>query len=138
MPGAEEKLLPKWPLRLALSLLLVVEVSFVVMLSAEGITRNMLMIVNSIGLLVFCVLTWRGIPWSRWLIIAFLVWRVAKAGVDMVSHLAPGDHRIVGSMLLVAFYVAAGLLIASPLGRSGTRATTSLASAADGARRRRD
>jgi len=124
MPDAEEKRLPRWPLRLAVSVVLLVEIFFVVMLSAEGFTENIPMIMNSVGLIVFCVLTWRGIPWSRWLLIAFLAWRVAKMGVDMVSHIAPGDQRIVGSLLLVALYLAAGSLTVSPLGRSSRRAAT--------------
>lgn len=124
MPNAEERRLPRWPLRVALSVLLVVEVFFVVMLSAEGVARNIVMIVNSVGILVFCVLTWRGTPWSRRLLLAFLAWRFATLVVDMVSHIAPGDRRITGSLLLVAVYVAAGLLIVARLGRSSRRATT--------------
>jgi len=124
LPDAEEKRLPKWPLRLALSLVLVVEVFLVVMLFVEGVAGNIPMIANSVGLLVFCVLTWRGIPWSRWLVIALLVWRVAQIGVAMSSQFAPGDHRIGGTLLLVVLYVAAGSLVASPLGRSTTRAAT--------------
>ncbi len=123
MPGAEEKRLPKWPLRVALSLVLALEVFFVVMLSVEGDAENIPMMVNSVGLLVFCVLTWRGIPWSRWLLIAFLVSRVVHIGIN-VAHFAPGDHRIGGSLLLVGLYVVAGLLVASPLGRSRMRAAT--------------
>ncbi len=121
MADTEEKRLPKWPLRLALSLLMVVEVFLVVMFSIEGDVGHIPMIVNSVGLLVFSVLTWRGIPWSRWFLIALLVWRVGEIGVAMVSSFAPGDHRIGGSLLLVALYVAAGLLVASPLGRSRMR-----------------
>ena len=124
MPGAEEKRLSKWPLRVALSLVLALEVFFVVMLSVEGDAENIPMMVNSVGLLVFCVLTWRGIPWSRWLLVAFLVSRVVHIGVAMSSHFAPGDHRIGGSLLLVGLYVVAGLLVASPLGRSRMRAAT--------------
>ena len=124
MPDAEEKRLPKWPLRLALSVVFVVEVIFVVMLSAEGVTGNILMIVNSVGLLVFCVLTWRGIPWSRWLLVAFLVWRVVQIGIDMSSHFGPSDHRLGGSLMLVTLYVVAGSLVASPMGRSRKRGAT--------------
>ena len=124
MTDTEEKKQVKWPLRLVLLLLLVIEVMFVVKLSGEGVTENILQIVNSAGILVFCVLTWRGIPWSRWLLIAFLVWRIAHAGVAMVSHLAPGDHRIVGTLLLIGIYVVAGLVVASPLGRSSMREAT--------------
>ena len=124
MPDAEEKRLPKWPLRLALSPILVLEVFLVVMLFVEGAAGNIPMVVNSVGLLVFCVLTWRGIPWSRWLLIAFLVSRVAHIGVAMSLHFAPGDERFGGSLLLVVLYVVAGLLVASPLGRSRMRADT--------------
>jgi len=117
LPAAEEKRLPKWPLRVALSLVLALEVFFVVMLSVEGDAENIPMMVNSVGLLVFCVLTWRGIPWSRWLLVAFLVGRIAQIGIAMGSSFAPGDHRIVSSLIMAAIYLAAGLLVASPLGR---------------------
>lgn len=123
MLDAEEKRLPKWPLRVTLSLVFVVEFFFVVKLIGEGVTGNISTLVNSVCLLAFCALTWRGIPRSRWLLIAFLVWRVASIGVKRVSHMGPDDHRMVGSLILVAFYVAAGLLIASPLGRSSMRGT---------------
>lgn len=121
LPDAEEKQLPKWPLQLALSVVFVIEFLFVVMLSAEGVAGNILMVANSVGILVFCVLTWRGIPWSRWLLIAFLVWRVARIGIDMSSHFGPSDHRLGGSVMLVTLYVVAGALAASPLGRSKKR-----------------
>jgi hypothetical protein len=101
-----------------------VEVFFVVMLSAEGATENILMIANSVLILVFCALTWRGIPWSRWLLIAFLLWRVAQIVSDMISHFGPRDHRLGGSLMLVALYVSVGALVASPLGRSSKRAAT--------------
>ena len=120
MPDAEEKRLPKWPLRLILSLVLVLEVFLVVMLLVEGSAGNIPMIVNSVGLIVFCVLTWRGIPWSRWLLVAFLLWRVVDIGVALASRF--GDHRTGGSLMLVMLYVGAGSLVASPLGRSRMRA----------------
>jgi hypothetical protein len=123
LPHAEEKRLPKWPLRLVLSLVLVLDVFFVVMLFVEGPAGNIPMLVNSVGLLVFCVLTWRGVPWSRWPFIALLVWRVAHI-VVMVSSFAASDQRIGGSLLLVVLYVVAGLLVASPLGRPRMRAAT--------------
>jgi len=116
LPDALEKRLPKWPLRLALSLVMVLEASIVVGCIAET-TTNIPMLVTSIGLLVFCVLTWRGIPWSRWLLVAFLVGRIAQIGIAMGSSFAPGDHRIVSSLIMAAIYLAAGLLVASPLGR---------------------
>lgn len=122
MPESEAKHVSQWPLRSALSLILLIEVIFIVKLSAEGITENILMIVNSIGILAFCLLTWRGIPWSRWLLVVFLVWRLANIGVDVVAHMAPGDDRIVGTLSLVVIYVVTGSLIASPLGRSRRRA----------------
>jgi membrane associated rhomboid family serine protease len=121
LPDAEDKRLPRWPLRLVLSLVVVLEVFLVVMLFVEGAVGNIPMGVNSVGLIVFCVLTWRGIPWSRWLLIAFLASRVAHIGVAMSSYFAPGDQRFGGSMLLVALYVVTGLLVASPLGRSRMR-----------------
>ena len=123
MPNAEEKRLPRWPLWLALSLVLVLDVFLVVMLSLEGIAGKVPMFVNSVGLLVSCVLTWRGIPWSRWLFIVLLVWRVAHVGVAIASF-GSGDHRPGGSLMLVTFYVLVGLLVASPLGRLSMRAAT--------------
>ncbi len=123
MPDAEEKRLPKWPLRLVLSLVLALEILLVVMLSVEGVAEHIPMIVNSVGLIVFCVLTWRGIPWSRWLLVAFLVWRLVDTGIDM-AHFDPGDHRIAGALVLITLYVVAGSLVASPLGRSRTHAAT--------------
>ena len=123
MPNAEEKRLPRWPLWLALSLVLVLDVFLVVMLSVEGIVGKVPMFVNSVGLLVTCVLTWRGIPWSRWLLIVLLVWRVAHIGVAIASF-GSGDHRLGGSLMLVTFYVLVGLLVASPLGRLSMRAAT--------------
>ena len=111
----------KRPLRLVLSVLMVIEVFFVVRLSAEGVSENILQIVNSVGILVFCVLSWRGVPWGRWLVAGFLIWRLVHMGVSVVSHFAPGDHRIVGTLILAGIYVAAGVIIASPLGRSGMR-----------------
>ena len=123
MPDAQERRLAKWPLRLALSLVMVVEaLLLVVLLAFERDVENIPMMVNSIGLLVLCVLTWRGIPWSRWFLIAFLVWRIAQIGITMGSSFAPGDHRIGSALILVVLYVAAGLLAASPLGRSRIRA----------------
>ncbi len=119
----EEKRLPRWPVRLVLSLVLVLDTFLVVMLFVEGAAEQIPMIVNSVGLIVFCVLTWRGIPWSRWLLVAFLVWRVVEIGIA-TAHFDPGDHRIGGSLLLVGLYVVAGLLVASPLGRSRTHAAT--------------
>ena len=110
-------------MRLALSLVLVLEIFFVVMLFVEGAAGNIPMLVNSVGLLVFCVLTWRGVLWSRWLLIALLVWRVAHIAA-MVSSFAPGDQRTGGSLLLVVLYVVAGLLVASPLGRPRMCAAT--------------
>ncbi len=122
MPDAEEKRLPKWPVWLALSFVMVVEL--VILLTAERDAGNIPMLVSSAGLLVLCVLTWRGIPWSRWLLIAFLVWRVAQIGVAVSSSFAPGDHRIGGTLILVMLYAVAGVLVASPLGRLRMRAAT--------------
>ena len=123
MPHAEEKRVPKWPLWLALSLVIVLDAFLIVMLSVEGYAGNVPMLVNSVGLVVSCVLIWRGVPWSRWLLIALLVWRVAQIGVAIASY-APGDHRLGGSLMLVTLYVLVGLLVASPLGRLSMRAAT--------------
>jgi Na+-translocating ferredoxin:NAD+ oxidoreductase RnfD subunit len=122
LTDVERRRLPKWPLPLALSLLSSLEIFFIVMLSAEGDPENTSMIVNSIGLLVFCALTWRRVPWARWLLVGFLLWRVVRIVVDISTHFAPGDHRLGGTLMLLAFYVLTGALIASPLGRSKERA----------------
>lgn len=124
MADAEEKRVPKWPLRLVLSLVLVLDVFLVVMLFVEGAAGNIPMMMNSVGIIVLCVLAWRGVPRSRWLLIAFLVWRVAHIGVAMSLHFGPGDQRFGGSLLLVVLYVVTGVLVASPLGRIGARAAT--------------
>lgn len=120
MPEAEEKRLPRWPLRLVLSLVLAFEVFMLVLLFGEGDVESIPTILNSVGLLVFSVLTWRGIPWSRWLLVAVAVWRVVAVGISLSSYF--GDHRTAGSLLLIGFYVAVGLLLASPLGRPRVRA----------------
>jgi hypothetical protein len=91
------------------------------MLFVEGAAGNIPMMLNSVGLVVFCVLTWRGVRWSRWFLIAFLVLRVAHIGVAMSLHFGPGDERFGGSLLLVVLYVVTGLLVASPLGRFRAR-----------------
>lgn len=118
MAGAEEKRLPRWPLRLVLSLVMVLDVFLVVMLFVQGAAGNVPMMANSVGLIVFCVLTWRGIPWGRWLLLAFLIARVAHIGVAIGLHIAPGDERFGGSVLLAVLYVLVGLVVASPLGRA--------------------
>ena len=123
MSGAGRRTLPKWPLRLALSLVFVVEIFFTVMFSMEGLADNVLLIANSVGILVFCILIWLGVPWGRWLLIAFLVWRVAGIAVSLSSHF--GDHRTGGSLILMAFYLAVGVVAASPLGRPRMRAQAS-------------
>lgn len=122
MQETEERVLPRWPLRLALSLLMMVEIFFIVMLVGQRSVENLLIIVNSVGLFLFCVLTWRAIPWGRWLAVAFLVWRVVGIGVSLSTHF--GDHRTDGSLMLIGFYVAVGLVLASPLGRVRLRAGT--------------
>jgi hypothetical protein len=126
MQKKEERIVPKWPLRLVLSLLIVVEILFVVMFVWEGIAQgsaeNMPIILNSIGLLLFCVLTWLAIPWSRWLVVAFLVWRVVGIGISLSEHF--GDHRTDGSVMLIGFYIVVGLALVSPLGRVRLRAET--------------
>ncbi len=106
---------------LALSFVMIVEL--VILLTAERDAGNLPMLVNSVGLLVLCVLTWRGIPWSRWFLIVFLVWRVAQIGIAVSSSFGPGDHRIGGVLMLIMLYVAAGVVAASPLGRSRMRAS---------------
>jgi hypothetical protein len=112
----------KWPLRVVLSLLFVVEMFFAVMFFGEGAGKNLPSILDSVGLLVFVVLVWRGIPWSRWLVIAFLVWRIVNIGISLSSHF--GDHRTPGSLLLIGFYLVIGLVLASPVGRARPRTAT--------------
>ncbi len=121
MPAAKERELPRWPLRLVLSLLLVLEVFFTLMLSMEGLEGNIPMLVNSVALIVFGVLTWRGVPLARWLVLALIVWRVTEIGVAAASH-GPGDHRLGGSLILMVFYVVVASLVASPFGRASKRA----------------
>ena len=123
MTGGSGRQLPRWPLRLALSLMLVLEVFFIVMLSVAGVAGSISMLVNSVALTIVGVLTWRGVPLSRWLLLALVAWRVAEIGVAVASY-GPGDHRLGDSLILIAFYVAVGLLVASPLGRDGMRAAT--------------
>jgi hypothetical protein len=118
MPDSENQRLTRWPLRVALSALLVVELFLVVRLSAEGVADNILMILNSVGLVVFAVLVWRGVPRSRLFLVTLLAWRVASIGYNVVLHISPSDHRFLGTLLIAGFYVALGLLVASPLGRS--------------------
>jgi hypothetical protein len=122
LPDAEGTRLPKWPLQVVLSLLSLLEILFVVMLSAEGRADNIPAILNSLGLVVFCVLMWRGVPWIRWLVIAFLVWHIVGIGASLSAHF--GDHRTGGSLMLIGFYVAVAVVVASPLGNVRLRAAT--------------
>ena len=117
MPGTEAANIPKWPARTALILLLVIEAFFVVMIFGEGVARSVPLLLNSIGLLVFCVLTWRRIPWSRFVLLAFLLWRVVRLVTSTISHIGPDDHRFAGSLVMLAVYLLIGAVIASPLGR---------------------
>lgn len=107
---------PRWPMRLALSVLLVIEIFFLIKLFGEGVTQNITLIVSSVGIVAFCALTWRGSSWGRWGLAAFLVWRLVEIGIDVSSHLAPGDKRILGTLILVVVYLAVGSVIVSPLG----------------------
>jgi len=117
LTDTEERRLPKWPLRLVLSLVIVLDVFLVVMLAIEGAASNALMLVNSVGLIVSGVLVWRGARWSRWIFAAFVLWRVVHIGVAIVFWMGTGDHRIPSSLILIAFYVVVCLVVASPLGR---------------------
>ncbi len=108
---------PGRALRIALAVLLLIEVFFLVKLFGEGGTETTL-ILSSIGIFVLCVLTWRGSASSRWLLVAFLAWRVAEIVIDMRRNFVPGDHRIAGTLILLAIYLAAGAVVASPLGAS--------------------
>ena len=120
MPDPTATRIPTWPARTALILLLVIEAFFVVMIFGEGVAGSVPLLLNSIGLLVFCVLTWRRIPWSRWALLAFLLWRVVRLVTSMISHIGPDDHRFAGSLLMLAVYLLIGAVIASPLGRLST------------------
>ena len=124
MTDAIEKRRVKWPLRVALSLVLAVEALLMVLLIAERDVGNLPTLVNAAGLLVLCVLTWREIPWSRWLLIAFLSWRVVQIVVVVGPSFRLGDVRSMGSLQLLILYVVVGSLVASPLGRPGARAAT--------------
>ena len=101
-----------------------VVILLIVLLTSERDAGNAPMLVNSLGLLVLSVMAWRSVPWSRPLLFAFLVWRVAQIGVSVSSRFGPGDPRIGGTMILVTLYVVAGLLVGSPLGRLETHAAT--------------
>jgi hypothetical protein len=103
-------------LRLTLSFLLLVEAFFLFMLFGEGGTEITL-IVCSIGIVVFSVLTWRELPRARWILVAFLVWRILEIVIQASRNLSLDDHRLPGTLILLGFYVIVALLIASPLGR---------------------
>ncbi|MBN2565349.1 MAG: hypothetical protein JXB46_06530 [Candidatus Eisenbacteria bacterium] len=121
MSHTRERRLPRWPMLLVLSLVLVLDSFLLLLLLIETIetkTINIPMTVNSAGLVVLCVLFWRGLRWSRWILIALLVWRVASIVIAMALHFVPGDHRVGSSLIMIAFYAAVGLVLASPLGRS--------------------
>lgn len=108
---------PTRTVRALLALVMAVEVMFVVKLVGEGRPGNVWMIVDSVGLLVGSVLVWRGVGVGRPAFAAFLAWRVVQIVVDMASHFGPGDHRFVGTFILLAFYLCAGAAVISPLGR---------------------
>ena len=122
MSDPDAKRIPKWPLLVVLSLLFVVEVFFLVMFFGQWAAKNLPIILNSVGLLMFCVLAWRMIPWSRWFLIAFLVWRIVGIGISLSFHF--GDHRTSGSLMLIGFYVVIGSVLASPLGQARLSAAT--------------
>jgi hypothetical protein len=109
-------------LQLALSVLLFIEAVLLVKLIGEGVGGNVSLFVGSVGILVCCLLVWREIPVVRWLLVALVGWRLVRIGLDMAAHFAPGDHRIPGTLILIALYVAAGTVVASPLGRPSVRA----------------
>jgi hypothetical protein len=111
-----ESEIPKWPLRLTLSVLLLVEVFFLLMLFGEGGTEITL-ILSSIGILVLCVPTWRELPRARWILLAFLIWRILEIVIQASRNLSLSDHRLPGTLMLLAIYVLAAMLIASPLGQ---------------------
>ncbi|MCL7962708.1 MAG: hypothetical protein M8860_07640, partial [marine benthic group bacterium] len=60
--------IPKFPLRLTLSALVLVELFFLFMLFGEGGTEITL-IVCSIGIILLSVLTWRELPRVRWILV---------------------------------------------------------------------
>ena len=108
--------IPKGPLRFTLSALLLVEAFFLLMVLGEGGTEITL-IVSSIGILVFSVLTWRELPRARWILVALLVWRILEIVIQASRNLSLDDHRLPGTLVLLGFYVIVTILIASPLGR---------------------
>ena len=108
--------IPKGPLRFTLSALLLVEAFFLLMVLGEGGTEITL-IVSSIGIIVFSVLTWRELPRARWILVALLVWRILEIVIQSSRNLSLDDHRLPGTLVLLGFYVIVTILIASPLGR---------------------
>ena len=107
--------IPKFPLRLTLSALVLVELFFLFMLFGEGGTQITL-IVCSIGIILLSVLTWRELPRVRWILVAFLVWRILEIVIQASRNLSLDDHRLPGTLVLLGFYVIVASLIASPLG----------------------
>ena len=103
-------------LRFTLSALLLVEAFFLFMVLGEGGTEITL-IVSSIGIIVFSVLTWRELPRARWILVALLVWRILEIVIQASRNLSLDDHRLPGTLVLLGFYVIVTILIASPLGR---------------------
>lgn len=108
--------IPKGPLRFTLSALLLVEAFFLFMVLGEGGTEITL-IVSSIGIIVFSVLTWRELPRARWILVALLVWRILEIVIQATRNLSLDDHRLPGTLVLLGFYVIVTIMIASPLGR---------------------
>jgi hypothetical protein len=37
--------------------------------------------------------------------VAVLVWRLVEIGLDVIHHLAPGDKRMAGTLMLVGVYL---------------------------------
>ena len=64
LPNPEERRQPRWPLRVALSFVILMDAFLVVMLTAERNVGNIPTLVSSIGLVVFSTLAWRGIRCS--------------------------------------------------------------------------
>ena len=108
--------IPRGPLRFILSALLLFEAFFLLMLFGEGGTEITL-IVCSIGIVVLSVLTWRELPRARWILVAFLVWRILEIVIDASRNLSLDDHRLPGTLFLLGFYLIVTTLMASPLGR---------------------
>jgi len=80
-------------------------------LKAAAITLTM----SSIGIVVLCVPTWRALQRARWILLAFLIWRILEIVIQASRNISLHDHCLPGSLKLLAIHVLAAFLIASSL-----------------------